>query len=116
MAQSWDVKITVLKTLLVPEAVAANAAADSAWQPCSRHPEGQVWIVDGGSLDCPEGFCGWAWADLTRYVVTLARGGNFHGSQPGKTVASCTDGYRPVIFGLERIERGEGEVGEPGEE
>jgi len=41
-------------------------------------------------------------------VVTLARGGNFHGSRPGTTVVACTDGYRPVIFGLERLERGEG--------
>lgn len=108
MAQSWDVKITVLKTLLVPEAVAAHADPEADWQPCARHPEGQVWVVDGVTLDCPEGFCGWAWADLNRHVVTLARGGNFHGSRPGHTVVACSDGYRPVIFGLERVERADG--------
>lgn len=111
MARAWDVRITVLRTLLVPEAVAAHAAEGANWQPCSRHTEGQVWVVDGTSLDCPEGFCGWAWADLNRHVVTLARGGNFIGSRPGTTVVACTDGYRPVIFGLERIERGAGPAG-----
>jgi uncharacterized repeat protein (TIGR04076 family) len=103
----WDVRIAVLKTLLVPEAVAANASPEADWRPCARHTEGQVWLVDGLSLDCPAGFCGWAWADLNRHVVALARGANFLGSQPGKTVVSCSDGYRPVVFGLERVERDE---------
>jgi uncharacterized repeat protein (TIGR04076 family) len=42
--------------------------------------------------------------DINRYVVKLARGGNFAGSKPGRTVVTCSDGYRPVVFLLERIE------------
>jgi len=96
-----DVKITVLRRLLIEDAVREYAANE--WAPCSRLTEGQEFIVSGKDLGMPEGFCSWAWADIHKYVVTLARGGNFLGSKPGKTVACCTDGYRPVIFAVERI-------------
>lgn len=98
----YAVKITVLKRLFIEEAVARYAAND--WVPCTTFAEGDEFIVDKGCCTIPEGFCGWAWADLHKYVVALARGGNFSGSLPGKTVVACTDGYRPVIFALERIE------------
>jgi uncharacterized repeat protein (TIGR04076 family) len=96
------VRITVLKRLLIPEAVARCAANE--WGACTCMTEGQEFLVDGSCVQVPPGFCAWAWADLHKYLVTLARGGNFSGSLPGKTVVSCTDGYRPVIFALERIE------------
>jgi len=108
MAQSWDVKVTVVARLVVPEAVAQTGTGD--WQPCQRFSEGQEFIIDGKAIDPPPGFCGWAWADLNRHVVTLARGGSFHGSKPGTTMVACTDGYRPVIFKLERI--GDTEMGD----
>jgi len=93
-----NVRITVMKRLLLQDMVDDSAA--NPWAPCSRLADGQEFI----SEDCnmPEGFCSWAWADIHKYVVTLARGGNFLGSRPGRTVACCTDGYRPVIFKLER--------------
>ncbi len=55
----------------------------------------------------PDGFCSWAWTDIQKYVLTLARGGNMIGSKPGMTVACCSDGYRPVVFLLRRV-KGEG--------
>jgi uncharacterized repeat protein (TIGR04076 family) len=51
----------------------------------------------------PTGFCSWAWADIQKYVMVLARGGNFLGVKPGTFVTCCTDGFRPVFFGLERM-------------
>jgi uncharacterized repeat protein (TIGR04076 family) len=93
------IRITVAKRLLMPDLVAAHATGD--WQPCERLAEGQEFISQG---DMPEGFCSWAWVDIQRYVLTLSRGGNFIGSKPGHTVACCSDGYRPVIFALERLE------------
>jgi len=48
--------------------------------------------------------CSWAWCDIHKYVVTLARGGNFLGVKPGIFVTCCTDGFRPVFFKLKRIE------------
>jgi uncharacterized repeat protein (TIGR04076 family) len=52
----------------------------------------------------PEGLPDWAWCDMQKYVMTLARGGNFLGCKPGIFVTCCTDGFRPVFYKLERIE------------
>ncbi len=93
-----NVKVTVMRRLLLQEMVDENAAGP--WAPCSRLSDGQEFISKDANM--PEGFCSWAWTDIHKYVVTLARGGNFLGSKPGRTVACCTDGYRPVIFKLER--------------
>ena len=43
------------------------------------------------------GFCGWAWADIEKLVYGMARGGN------DVFVTCCTDGYRPVVFKLEKV-------------
>lgn len=45
----------------------------------------------------PEGFCGWAWADMQKLVYGMARGGQ------DVFVTCCTDGYRPVVFKLEKV-------------
>jgi uncharacterized repeat protein (TIGR04076 family) len=95
-----DVKITVLKRTLNADAVAQYG--EGTWAPCERLTEGRVFVSRGANM--PDGFCSWAWADIQKYVLTLARGGNFVGSRPGVTVACCTDGYRPVLFAIERIE------------
>ena len=99
-----DVKITVLRRLFLEDAAQQYGAG--TWAPCSRLEDGQEFLVCGKSLAIPEGFCSWAWADIHKYVLTLARGGNFVGSKPGSTVVCCTDGYRPVIFALERVDSG----------
>lgn len=99
-----DVKITVLRRLLLEDAAQQYGAG--TWARCSRLQDGQEFLVCGKDLAMPDGFCSWAWADIHKYVLTLARGGNFVGSKPGKTVACCTDGYRPVIFALERADSG----------
>jgi len=39
-----------------------------------------------------------------RYSLALGRGANFVGTPPGVFISCCTDGYRPVIFKLERID------------
>ena len=54
----------------------------------------------------PDGFPGWAWTDIQKSVMVLARGGNMLGVQPGKFVSCCTDGFRPVFF-LARTDRRE---------
>jgi uncharacterized repeat protein (TIGR04076 family) len=52
----------------------------------------------------PEGFCGWAWADLQKLVYGMARGGQ------EMFVTCCTDGYRPVIFLIEKLKSAEGQT------
>jgi len=93
------VKITILKKTFNRDAV--DECASGPWEPCSTFKDGQEFTVDG--LFMPQGFCSWAWADIEKYVQVLVHGGNFSGSKEGMTVACCTDGYRPVIFKLEKI-------------
>lgn len=53
----------------------------------------------------PQKFCAWAWADIQRDVVYLALDGNYPWMKQNGTVLSCcTDGLRPVVFKLERME------------
>ncbi|MBU0937140.1 MAG: TIGR04076 family protein, partial [Spirochaetes bacterium] len=56
----------------------------------------------------PEDFCAWAWTDLQRSIQTLLRGGNFSDTGWMKAdnmlIACCSDGIRPVVFRLERID------------
>ena len=94
------VRITVLKRLLHRDLL--EQYAEWIWEPCERLREDQEFVSEGGNM--PEGFCSWAWADIQKYVMTLARGGNFLGVQPGMFVTCCTDGFRPVVFQLERLE------------
>ena len=100
-----DVKITVLKRLLLDDVVQEYGQGE--WPLCDRLTEGQEFVVSGKDLAMPAGFCSWAWADIFKQVLTLARGGNFLGTKPGTTVTCCTDGFRPVVFAVERIQQAE---------
>jgi uncharacterized repeat protein (TIGR04076 family) len=93
------VKITVLRRTRYEDLLAQYAT--HIWPPCDRFQEGQEFVSEGANM--PQGFCSWAWCDIQKYVLTLARGGEFIGSRPGGTVACCSDGFRPVIFKLERM-------------
>jgi len=95
-----QVKITVLRRTLNDDFL--TECGTHIWEPCSAFCEGQEFTV-GQDANMPAGFCSWAWCDIQKYVLTLARGGDFVGSKPGVTVACCTDGYRPVFFKIERI-------------
>ena len=93
------VKITVLKKSHNAEFL--SDWADYDWQPCSRLQEGQEFVSEG--VNMPQGFCSWAWADIQKYVMTLARGGNFLSVKEGVYITCCTDGFRPVFFKVERL-------------
>ena len=93
-----QVRITVMKKLFHPDLVEAYAANPEIWTPCTMFEVGDSFVTD---LDqpwaMPEGFCGWAWADMQKLVYGMARGGQ------DVFVTCCTDGYRPVVFKLEII-------------
>jgi uncharacterized repeat protein (TIGR04076 family) len=96
-----DVKITVLKKVKTGE-ILKEYGVSTVEAECPVAKEGKDYISKGGQI--PEGFCGWAWADIQRDVAVLAFGGNFPWiKQKGKMISCCTDGLRPVIFKLERI-------------
>ena len=91
------VRITVLRKLFHKDLIEQYTDTGD-WGPCSHFCEGQEFIVsEARPWDMPPGFCGWAWADIQKMVFGMARGG------PNVFVTCCTDGYRPVIFKLEKI-------------
>lgn len=96
------VKITVLKCSF--NADMAKEYAVENLKPCSAVREGQVFY---SGLGKPDGFCDGAWHAIYPYVFALANGAKefwFKDSwmrQPGKAVACCNDGLRPVFFLLE---------------
>ena len=100
------VRITVVKKTFNTEFVDAYTDGCSFTPSgcCHDFEIGQEFITDG---HMPEGFSDWAWCDMQKYVMVLARGGNFLGCKPGVFVTCCTDGFRPVFYKLERIEADE---------
>ena len=68
---------------------------------------GQTFISENGEK--PEGFCDSAWDSVSPFVKELSSGGgNFYGGwmkNPYSAMISCNDGFRPVSFYLEVIEK-----------
>ena len=97
------IKITVLKKTFNQKL--AEEYGQEAVVPCSALTEGQEFITD--AMTQPEGFCGWAWNDIGKVCLTLISGGTFAPAwmkDDKSLVACCTDGFRPVIFLVERID------------
>ena len=99
------VKITVVKTINNKDIFGDNPPVGfKIPRECDRLEVGQEFIVDevGGF---PFGFCPWAFADIQRDIIHLRYGGDFPWmKERGVNLSCCTDGIRPVIFKLERIE------------
>jgi uncharacterized repeat protein (TIGR04076 family) len=71
---------------------------------CQAYADGQEFVLEDFPLK-PEGFCDWAWADIHRDVVAIMFGSDYPWIEsPGMAITCCTDGLRPVVFKLERIE------------
>ena len=69
--------------------------------PCPTHPVGQEFVME--NLKCPEGFCNWAYTDIQKDLVNLYLGTDYYRDRNANWV-TCTDGMRPVVFKIERIE------------
>ena len=98
-------KITVVKRTisqdLIDEYLSDNRESFGL---CQAYDDGQEFIIENFPLK-PEGFCDWAWADIHRDVVAIMFGGSYPWiKQSGTAITCCTDGLRPVIFKVERIE------------
>jgi len=106
------VKITVVKRLDTQEIhgdADLGCTADVLSSRCQVFEEGQefVWPSSGEDRNAaPDGFlCSGAWQDIYRHIAVLAFGGRHYWmDQDGKYLACCTDGFRPVVFLLERID------------
>ncbi len=103
------IKITVLKRELFKEIVDTYSNLDI--KKCGMFKDGQEFIAGINSM--PDGFCNWAWNDISKMVLALFTGGKFDQEafsgwngwmkQDNTAIACCTDGFRPVVFKLERI-------------
>jgi uncharacterized repeat protein (TIGR04076 family) len=98
-------KITVLKRMLNQDLIDEYVSdARQDFGQCQAYQDGQEFIIEGFPLK-PEGFCDWAWADIHRDVVGIMFGSSYPWiQQPGIVVTCCTDGLRPVVFKVEKIE------------
>lgn len=98
------VKITVVKKIHNKDMFGDKPPVGFTNNPvCDKVEVGQEYISEGGA--CPEGFCAWAFADIQRDITHLRLGGDYPWiKEKGAVLACCTDGVRPVVFKLERIE------------
>lgn len=101
------VKITVIKKINAADMYGENMPAEpneKMFAPvCDQFEIGQEFVVN--DINCPPGFCSWAFADIQRDLSHIF----FRGSYPwfkekGVSVSCCTDGMRPVVFKIERLE------------
>ena len=102
------VKITVIKKMNMNELYGAKPGGITPkTEPvCEYFYEGQEFILDFAQGPImPPGFCSGAWSDLWRWISALRYGGDFSWiEEKQKMIACCTDGLRPVVFRLERID------------
>ena len=98
-------KITVLRRMFNEDL--ANEYCQEEAAPCPVFNEGQEFIYDHqGEGNKPGNFCEWAWNDIYKTVITLASKGTFgYWMKDDKSIIQCcTDGIRPVVFKVERID------------
>jgi uncharacterized repeat protein (TIGR04076 family) len=99
------IKITVLKKTFNQELADRYCQGDV--EPCPAFTEGQEFIYEHrGDGKKPDNFCDQAWNDIYKVIFTLAWNGSFTGwmKEARTAITCCTDGIRPVVFLVERIE------------
>jgi uncharacterized repeat protein (TIGR04076 family) len=104
VGKAVNLKITVLRRFAPEEVFDKKPIGYEKLEACDVYTDGQEFIVGDDGL-MPEGFCVWAWDDIYKDILTLRYNGDFEWfSEKGASVNCCTDGLRPVIFRIERLE------------
>ncbi len=70
--------------------------------PCPIFKVGQEFETENG-FTRPDGFCGWAWRDLTVRLTKFDLIDDMDWPEKNMTYVACVDGVRPVIFRLEKL-------------
>ena len=99
------IKVTVIKKISMREihGEVGAGAVDTLPPVCDLFNVGDSFVLDGSEV--PKGFCVGAFVDIWRWAGALLNGASFHWmGKEGTMVACCTDGLRPVVFRLERID------------
>lgn len=99
------VKITVIKKCLFEGFANAYLTEGKDVGECPLLSEGDSFIYEGDAV-MPKGFCPWAWIDIYRGVSAISAGATYKpwNNKDGLQILCCTDGIRPVIFKVERID------------
>ncbi len=100
-----SVEITVIK-VLYDAALAEEYLTDgNEAGPCPFHEAGQRYVYEG-EAEKPDGLCPWAWIDIYRSVSAIAAGATNKpwNKRDSESILCCTDGIRPVIFRIRRID------------
>jgi len=98
------VKITVLKRTIQQDLIEEHMPDDAEMVQCELFDDDQEFIVEDWH-DVPEGFCDWAWSDIRHEIYAVANGAEFlWNTKSGGAITCCTDGLRPVIFKVERVD------------
>ena len=81
-----------------------NGIQEGVDSTCPAVEVGQIYEYENGG-PMPEGFCIWAWADMHRDIEGICAGANFHWIKgEGTMISCCTDGLRPVVFRIQRVD------------
>ena len=98
-------KITVLRRMFNSDLAEAYRRPDIRKGPCLFFAEGQEFVV-GQLGERPADFCDWAWNDIHKVLMCLMTNGDFGPwmKDGNMMVACCTDGIKPVVFKLERLD------------
>jgi uncharacterized repeat protein (TIGR04076 family) len=71
---------------------------------CTAFEDNQEFLIEDFPSK-PEGFCDWAWASIHKDVVAMMFGATYPWpKEAGTAITCCTDGFRPVIFKVERVD------------
>jgi uncharacterized repeat protein (TIGR04076 family) len=97
------VRITVVKKPVFEDLI--SVIEDSRYLPfseCKEFELGQEFIYKESK---PDGFCDAAWEDIKRDVLMIEAGDSpeIKLKEPNTTYASCTEGFRTVIFKIEKM-------------
>jgi len=99
-------QITVLKTLYHEDLAETYRRTDVHKGPCPFFEVGQSFRVNY-LAEKPEGFnCDWAWHDMHKIIMILMTRGSFGTwmKNENEFITCCTDGIKPVVFKIERME------------
>jgi uncharacterized repeat protein (TIGR04076 family) len=99
-------KISVLKTLYHEDLAEEYRRLDVPKGPCPFFEKGDQFTVDY-LVQRPEGFdCDWAWDDIHKVLMVLMLNGDYGTwmKNPNNFITCCTDGVKPVVFKIERLE------------
>ena len=101
------VKITVLRRMFNEDLAKDYRRDDVHFGPCPFCKEGDSFTIQWPGERPDDFFCDGAWNDIQKIVLSASIGGRFGNWMKDENtfITCCTDGIKPVVFKIERIDR-----------